>query len=278
MLDPFDYKEPKCALCDGKEFYNPDKSDVKGRIPVMRVIEKADSEFSKDNFAKAGSLLEYWKDEAVCLNDKQGELSITNELIGFYRKIQNKEKAYASISRANELLQLLNQGNTVTGATVLLNCATAYKAFGEPEKSIPLFYQAESIYQDVLPKHDVRFGGLYNNMALTLVDLKEFKKAKDCYDKAILVMEKAKDGKPDLAITMVNMAHMYEQMCEDKSKITDCMFKAYNILNEEDVNHDGYYAYVLEKCAPSFLHFGFSVIYNEFIKEAQSIYEGNRNC
>ncbi len=279
MLDPFDYKEPSCALCGGKEFYNPDKSDVKGRIPVMRIIEKTDIEFSKNNYLEAGRLLEYWNNEAISLNDKQGELSMTNELIGFYRKTQNKDKAYACIERCKELLSILGQENSATGATVLLNSATAYKAFNEPEKSLPLFYQAEEIYLEILQKGDARFGGLYNNMALTLVDLKEFDKAKECYLKAIKVMEQVERGQCDLAITYVNMAHMYEDFSiENKKDITDCMFSAYNLLSEENVLHDGYYAFVLEKCAPSFLHFGFNVIYNEFIKEAKTIYERNRNC
>ena len=42
MIDPFDYKEPACATCGGKEFYSPDKDAPAGRIPIRRVIEKAD--------------------------------------------------------------------------------------------------------------------------------------------------------------------------------------------------------------------------------------------
>ena len=42
MIDPFDYKEPSCATCGGKDFYYPNPDAPKGRIPVSRIIEKLD--------------------------------------------------------------------------------------------------------------------------------------------------------------------------------------------------------------------------------------------
>ena len=272
MIDEFDYKEPSCALCGGKEFYNPELNTAKGRIPVKRVIEKADGYFNKNDLLGAKRHLEYWEREARELNDLNGELSVVNELLGLYRKNGDNENALRVISRALELIDLLGLSDTVSAATVYLNAATTFKAAGFPDKAIPLYQKTLKIYSANLGEFDEKFGGFYNNYALTLTDVGDYKKAEECYFNAIKVMEKAENGKPDLAITYVNLAHLYER-AEKSDKITDCMFRAYNLLCDENNIKNGYYAYVLDKCAPSFRYFGYDKIASDMEKEAKEIYE-----
>lgn len=275
MLNSEDYKEPPCALCGGKEFYNPKQDEPIGRIPVARVLEKVDECFNRNDYTEAGRLLEYWTREAVSLKDTRGELSLQSELVGYYRKQNDKARALSAITRALTLVSALAQDDNPTGATVLLNCATAYKAFGQANDALPLFIQAEKIYLHTLENGDARLGGLYNNMALCLSDLGKDEQAENAYNKAISVMERVADGQADLAITYVNLAHLYEKQNAKDKRITDCLFTAYNLLNSENLARNGYLAFVLTKCAPSFQHFGFDKIYNDFIKEAKEIYEGN---
>ena len=272
MIDEFDYKEPSCALCGGKEFYNPELATAKGRIPVKRVIEKADEYFNKNDLTGAKRHLEYWEKEARDLLDKSGELSVVNELLGLYRKNGDNENALRVIDRALQLINELKLGDTVSSATVYLNAATTYKAVGKFDLSLPLYEKTLAIYSTNLDSADERFGGFYNNYALALTDAGEYKKAEECYNKAISVMEKIKGGKPDLAITYVNLAHFYEKTGDTK-KTTDCLFKAYDLLNDEENVKSGYYAYVLDKCAPSFKYFGYDKIADDFFKEAKEIYE-----
>ena len=272
MIDEFDYKEPSCALCGGKEFYNPELADAKGRIPVKRVIEKADEYYNKNDILGAKRHLEYWEKEATTLNDLNGELSVVNELLGLYRKNGEKENAMRVIERALFLTKTLEISDTVSAATVYLNIATTYKAFGKFESALPLYEKTLAIYTANLKADDVRFGGFYNNSALALTDAGKFDKAEECYFNAIKVMEKAENGKPDFAITYVNLAHLYD--CTKKAdKITDCLFKAYGLLNDEENVKNGYYAYVLDKCAPSFKYFGYDKIADDMKKESKEIYE-----
>ncbi len=271
MLDKFDYAEPNCPLCDGKDFYYPQKDAPKGHIPVARILEKADAAFDRNDAAEAGRLLVYWRDEAVALGDKRGELSMESELVGYYRKQGEREKGLASVARALELTEETKQHNLASGATVYINCATAYKAFGRAEEGLPLYGKAEEIYRSLLPENDPRFGGLYNNMALALADLNRYEEAQDAYKSALKVMGQAEHGEAECAITYLNLAHMYEVWGKER-EIFPCLEQAYSLLKSPTLPRNGYYAFVLEKCAPSFGYFGQVERYEELKKESEEIY------
>ncbi len=242
-------------------------------IPTPRILDRVDALFGKNNYTEAGRLLEYWKTEAIALGDTRGELSMQNELVGFYRKTGEREKALAAADRALALVSELEQDHLASGGTVLLNCATAYKAFGKADSALPLYRRAEAIYKQTLPEGDPRFGGLYNNMALALADLGEWQAAEEACFAALAVMQKQPRGDAEAAITYINLAHLYEDCGKDG--IADCLKKAYDHLVSDKLPHDGYYAFVLEKCAPSFGYFGNDAICEQFKKEAEAIYAGS---
>ncbi len=273
MLDKFDYMEPACHQCGGKDFYYPQKDAPLGRIPVGRIIEKADGLFAKNDYKEAGRLLTYWKNEAVQLKDPQGELAMESELVGFYRKQNDPEKGMQSVVRALELVYELDQEETASGATVFINCATACQAFGLPEDAMPLYRQAEQVYKKTLTAWDARFGGLYNNMALALVSLGQFEAASDAYSAALTVMSCVPRGDAECAITWINIAYLYAQQGKD-DLIGDCLDQAYKFLRSEKLPHDGYYAFVLEKCAPAFRDFGRPEICLELQRQSEELYAG----
>lgn len=273
MLDKFDYVEPSCPLCDGKEFYYPQKDAPLGTIPLGRIIDKVDSLFAKNDYKEAGRLLEYWRDEAVDLKDKRGELAMESELVGYYRKQNQGDKALSSAGRALSLTDELGQGEMASGATIFINCATAYKAFGKADAALPLYKRAEQIYKKVLSPEDRRFGGLYNNMALALAELESYEEAEAAYLSALTLMEKVQGGEAESAISYINLAHMYESWGKQE-KIPGCMERAYALLTSDSLPHDGYYAFVLEKCAPSFGYFGNVSAYRQLKKESERIYAG----
>ncbi len=271
MIDKFDYAEPRCPLCEGKDFYYPKENAPLGYIPVGRIIEKADSLFEKNKGEEAGRLLVYWRNEARSLRDKGGELSMESELVGYYRKQNDRENCLTSVSRALILSSELGQEDMASGATVFINCATAYKAFSMSDKAIPLYTRAEKIYKKCLNPNDARFGGLYNNMALALVDLERFEEAEYAYFTALAIMDGIKGGESESAVTYVNLAHMYAS-CGQQELISECMSNAYRLLKSESLVHDGHYAFVIEKCAPSFEYFGSREICDALREEAKKIY------
>ena len=58
-------------------------------------------------------------------------------------------------------------------------------------------------------------------------------------------------------------------------RIFELLDKAYDLLNTPDVTHDGYYAFVCEKCAPTFAYYGYFMDAEELTKRAEAIYAGN---
>ncbi len=242
-------------------------------IPVSRILEKVDGLFDKNQAPEAGRVLVYWRDEAIALGDKRGELALENELVGYYRKQNDCTHGLQSVARALTLVEELQQGDLASGATIFLNCATAYKAFDRAADALPLYARAEAIYKQTLSETDARFGGLYNNMALALVDMGRFAEAETAYQKALAVMGTVPGGAAESAITYINLAHLYEAWGKPTA-IPACLEQAYALLQSDTLVHNGYYAFVLEKCAPSFGYFGNTEAYETFKKEADRIYAG----
>ena len=273
MLDSFDYKEPRCTQCGGEDFYYPDNDKPQGHIPVDRIIRKIDALFDKNDYASAGKLLENWENEARVLKDKRGELSIQSELMGYYRKIGNREKGLQSVRRGLELIDRLGAEESVSAATIYLNAATTLKSFNQAEQAVPLYEKTGKIYAAHLDENDARYGGFYNNYALALVNLKRFDEAESLYKRALDVMKNVEHGEADSAITYVNMAHLYEAWKNDEALISSCMEEAERLLNTPSLPRNGYYAFVCSKCAPSFGYFGYFLTDADLKERAKEIYE-----
>ena len=243
-------------------------------IPVQRVIEKLDRFFDTNDLSGAKGLLEYWQAEAQSVGDTSGELSIVNEMLGLYRKTAEKEKGQKAVARSLELLALTAKTETISGATILINAATTSKAFGEPEKAVPLYEKAIEIYKACgVLEDDLQFAALYNNFATTLVDLEVFEKAKELYEKAIAITSRQVESLLDCAVSYVNLAHLYERWQGAESEhIEVCMKKGEALLRDERINQNAYYAFVCEKCAPSFDYFGYFVLAKKLTDKAREIY------
>ena len=259
--------------CASYGYKHQDPEGHIGKIPVDRIIQKLDSLFSCNNMKDAGELLDYWRKDALTLRDKQGELTIVSEQMGYFRKTGEKEKALESISRGLTLIEELDMWDSVSAATIFLNAATTLKAFGKAEEALPLYKNTLSIYKENLPEDDLRFGGFYNNYALALTDLGRFQEAEEMYLSALKVVLPQEKGRLDGASTYVNMAYLYENWkgasCPE---IPACMAKGLTILDDTRIPQDGYCAFVLSKCAPAYRHFGMEDIAQRLTQRSEVLY------
>ena len=267
-----DYIEPRCVLCEEPYGKQPEIKPV----PQRRIIEKLDEYMSHRDYAGAERHLLYWLEEAKLGGDLKGELMIRSELVGHYRKVLNREKAFENADAALELIGRIGYEGSISEATVYVNIATVYNAFSENDRSIALFEKARSIYESIPELRLELLGGLYNNMALTYVALKQFPKAYELYDKAMETMKKVENGELEQAISYLNIANAKEDelgLEEAGEDIESCLDKAYALLDTPSVPRGGYYAFVCEKCAPTFDYYGYFAAAEELKKRAKEIYE-----
>ena len=274
-----DYEEPRCLL----NMERPGEECVRKTIDMRRVMEKLDEYTARKDYAGAERHLEFWLGEARLGNDKRGEFAVRGEQIGFYRKRGEEVKCFACVDEALRLLSELGYENGISGATCYVNCGTACQAFGRYEDAMAFFEKARGIYEEHLGGSDARLGGLYNNMALTLVSQGRFEAARNCYEQALDVMEQVKGGAPERAITLLNLANAAEselglEGAEDR--IEELLDKAEWLLDNCDPRehpelsdhiHPGYYAFVLESCAPTFSYYGYFLAAQRFRERAEEI-------
>ncbi len=261
-----DYEEPCCPF---------EKPDAVRTIPLRRVLDKLDEYFAKDDAAGAERHLKYWLAEAEENRDDRGRLSVLNELVGLYRKNGHETEALETAEKAIRLAEAIGLEGSVTMGTTLLNAATAYKVFDQPERALALYEQARTLYEQHLPPTDERLAGLYNNMAVTLTALERYAEARDLYEAALSVISRTEGGQADEAITYLNFADLIA--AEHGPDAGDAAIRAYldkaeSLLNDASLPRDGYYAFVCEKCAPTFAYYGYYFTAKELEERAREIY------
>lgn len=271
-----DHKE-NCCIFDTSQYTGiPDAEPCPQSIDVPGIIKSLDALYSQGRESEAQSFLEEKLSEARSIGDWRGELSMLSELLGQYRRSMSEEKGLRTANEALELIRLHRMGQTVSGATVMLNAATTMKCFGKAAESIPVFCHVSRVYSDRLDPSDYRFPGLYNNMALSYADVGDIPSAERFFKLALKLISALPDSGNDMAVSYCNMAEMYARLDLEDERINDCMEKAWACLNEPGLPRDGYHAFTISKCAPSFDYFGFFLYARELKERAEKIYAGTR--
>lgn len=256
----------KCKSCS---------KEISDRVPIARVISKLDEAFSRNDLDAAGRLLDYWEREARMLGDERGLLEILDEEIGYFRRTANKEKGLAAVKEAFELIDKTNASDTVTAGTVYLNGATTMKAFGLASDAMPYYEKARGIYLALLSPDDYKLAAFYNNISSAYKDLGMTAEAEDACFRAIEILEKRGDSLGEIAVTLINVAHLYRDRDPFDDRIDGIMERAWNCLTDKENVHNGDFAFICSKCYPSFEYFGYFERSAELKKLTESIYEGN---
>ena len=271
-LRPEEYLEPDCPL-SGNPYEPP---QAVRPVPQQRIVAKLDEYMSRRDYAGAERHLLYWLKEAEQGRDRRGELLVLNELVGHYRKAGSRENALPMAERAIRLLQEMDFEESISAGTTYVNAATAFSAFGENRRALELFEKAKMLYESSPHTQAHLLGGLYNNMALVLTALERYDEAFALYEKAMDTMAKVPGGVLEQAVTCLNMADTVAAQIgleEGEGRIAQLLERAEALLHDPSAPHDGYYAFVCEKCAPSFSYYGWFVVADDLMQEAEQIYE-----
>ena len=268
-LEKEDYTDPRCVLC-GK----PGEEESAQPVPVGRIMDKLREYEDRNDWNAVERHLNYWLAEAEANRDERGQLMLHNELMGYYRKQGKQEQAFSHADLAAALVEKLGMEETVTAGTTWVNAGTVREAFGDPVGGLEFFERARANYEQNLPENDGRLGGLYNNMALSLSVCGRYEEAMELFQKAIAVMKTQEYGELEQAITWLNMADATEAALgpeEAEEAVEEYLDRAEQLLNAEHLPRNGYYAFVCEKCAPVFSHYGYFAAEAELKKRAEEI-------
>jgi tetratricopeptide (TPR) repeat protein len=256
----------QCQSCS-KESYDT--------IPTARIIGKLDDLFAKNDLDGVGKLLEYWEREARNLGDVRGLLEILNEEIGYFRRVGNKEKGLSAVYEAFEIVEKNGWDHAVSSGTLYLNGATTIKSFGDAATAMKYYDKARVIYKNTLDADDYKMAAYYNNVSSAYTDLGDLESAIDSCICAIDILKKHEGCGGEIAVSLVNIAHIYYSIDPCDERIYDTMEQAWENLNSVENKHDGNFAFLCSKCYPSFAFFGYFE-YEKTLKElVDKIYEGN---
>ncbi len=246
-------------------------------LPLQRIIEKYDHYIHQRDFEAAERHLLYWLEEAKLGNDSGVQLLIYNELIGYYRKLLQKDKALLYADKAVNLIGQNESISDVNKGTTYVNAATAFSAFDEHTSAIQLFQKARDVYESASDIKEDLLGSLYNNMAITCRELKKYTEALQLFDQAIEMMKCVAGSQLEQAITYLNIADTVAEFLgieEGEERIYQLLDLAYDLIQDESVPHDSHYAFVCEKCAPCFSYYGYFAAAKELEDNIKDIYEG----
>lgn len=245
-------------------------------MDIKAFIGELDRLLDKDMRDEAEVFLEEGLLSAEACEDREAMLTVLNEMSGFYRIKGDEEKGVKAAERAIGLLQSLGLTESVTGATTLVNSATTLKAFGRSRESLLHYREAERIYKRFLHKEDYRFAGLYNNLALALVDEGLYEDSERYFNKALSVLNSIDGAYEQKAMTYVNMAVLKDAAGACEKEISDCLMRAKELFDDNRADRTPYYAFCCRKSAPAFGYYGFFEAKLELMERADKIYEHER--
>ena len=93
--------------------------------------------------------------------------------------------------------------------------------------------------------------------------------------KAIEILKNQDDCLGEIAVSLINVAHIYYDQDPLDDRIYEIMDKAWELLISDKNSHDGDFAFICSKCYPSFGFFGYFEKEAELKALSEKIYEGN---
>ena len=233
---------------------------MNNKIDIDRFIKKLDEYFNKNDLPSAGDCLAFWEGEARNAKDDRALLTILNEYLGYCRRVNDEEKAIATIEECKSLIDKLNLTNKISAATIFINAATTSAHFGNHEAGLALYDKAKKCYIDLDKKDTYEYATLLNNSAGVLNTLKKYDEAEKNYLEAIDILKRIGGHDGEIALSFVMLAHITFDRVDDADdktyeQVENLLDEAIKYLTSDKIVRDGNFAFILDKCAPSFDYF-----------------------
>jgi hypothetical protein len=92
----------------------------KEKMKIEKIIEELEEFFLKEDLEGGKRHLEKSLEKAKEIGDWQSELSILNEMIGFYRRSGDKNKALESVKRSFFMIEEKGMDDSVSAGTYMV--------------------------------------------------------------------------------------------------------------------------------------------------------------
>ncbi len=185
------------------------------------------------------SELEVWLNEAFTKfrlenpEDFIGQSAVLNELGGFYRSRGVFNKGEQAFLMAKELLDSINNTESLDYATTLNNLAGLYRLTGEYKKALEMFEASQELYEkSEKPAPPELYASCLNNKGLVYQDMGRYEEAKEHFEKALSLINDMPNNGYVIATTLSNIAFACGGL-GDKKKAALCIDKAADIFREE---------------------------------------------
>lgn len=203
-------------------------------MDMNNVLGQLDKLFAENRLEKIDGFLTGHYETAKEEGDYGAQLSLLNELIGYYREMTWYDKAEEAVKNTLELLKRQEFAGELAEGTSLLNVANVYRAMGRFEESEEYYNKAERIYKQSLEAQDFRFASLYNNASLLYQAQERYDKAAESLLSALAIAENHAGAEIELAVTYTNLGQVYLKLYETNNEKTDDLESAKEYLNKAE--------------------------------------------
>ncbi len=208
---------------------------------IQMILDKVDELFQYQQLDLVEPYLLECLEVALKNEDNEMINAIVSELVGYYRSINQHERALQFGKLALKLLNDERHYHTLYYARTLINYATALRASSNPSESLYYYQQAHIILNEYpLEMMQDDMSALLNNQGLAYFSLNQFNQAINNFKEAIQLL----NDDVSKAKSLLNMADCYEAL-QDNIEALNCCEKALKLLN--DKGHRYYYLGVFKK-------------------------------
>ena len=152
------------------------------------------------------------------------QLSVLNELMGFYRSRGEHTKNKQIIDNALDLARKMDLAGSEAGTTTFINAATSLRAAGSYERATEIYSQAIKESSKTLKPNDRKLAALHNNLSMLYSETGKIKEAIDQLEKALDILQKSSVNPStdiDIAATHTNIALAILQECSQPNVSTN---------------------------------------------------------